>query len=227
MSIWIFLWLILACIILGTTIWSLIILIQQKQAWKAYATKKNLTYTPNKFFESPMIEGVIDGANISFFSGTQQKEDTRKNRQLTVFQININHGFVDAIGAGTTEMRSFLQALESLTPHDLKGQKWNKDLDLRTQNKKAVDSYLTPERLKIMESILSMPKTDVIILLDAKEGVFRFETANPLHDEKIIDSTITKLLARIEKLKPSAEQVEVFSTLYEVKPTYIDNAEEN
>ena len=222
MSIWMFLWLIIAIIVLGTTLWSTIILIQQKQAWKAYAAKNNLTFTPNKFFQSPTIEGILNGCNVSFFSGTQQKEDSRKNRQLTVVQVNINDGLVDSIGAGTKEMVPFLQALESLTPHDLKGQPWKKEHDLRSQNKKAVDAYLTPERLKVLSSILGMPKADVVILLDAKEGVVRFETANPLHDEKVLQSIMSKLMTRIQKLMPSEEEKAKFKTLYDIQPTYVD-----
>ena len=57
---WLFLWFILSVVILGTTVWSTIILVQQKQAWKEYAQKKGLVFTANKFLEPCSMEGVID-----------------------------------------------------------------------------------------------------------------------------------------------------------------------
>jgi hypothetical protein len=213
LSIWFLLWFVLAFIILGATIWSTIILVQQKKAWKAYAAKKGLVYTANKFFEPATIEGLIDGYNISFFTATQQKEDSRKNRQLSVMQINANYGFVDGVGAGTKEMLPFLQSLEAITPHEVKIGKWDKAHYIRSKNVAAVDSYLTEERVSILSSILKMPNADVIVLLDGNEGVFRFETSNPMQDEKKIEAIVDKLIARIEKLKPSTEEIEKFSSL--------------
>lgn len=216
MSIWFLLWFILAFIILGATLWSTIILIQQKKAWKAYAAKKKLLYTGNKFFESPTIEGLIDGYNISFFSATQQKEDSRKNRQLSVMQINANYGFVDGIGLGTEEMLPFLQSLETITPHDMKDKKWDKTHHIRSKNIEAVNVYLSDERIAILNGILKMPNSDVLMLLDANEGVFRFETSNPFKDETQIEAVVDKLIARIEKLKPSEDEVKRFASLIPV-----------
>ena len=218
MSIWFLLWFVLAFIILGATLWSTIILIQQKKAWREYAAKKGLTFTPNKFFEPATIEGILGGCNISFFTATQQKEDSRKNRQLSVMQINVNTAFVDGIGAGTKEMLPFLQSLEALTVHDVKVGKWDKAHDIRSRNKKAVDAYLTEERTNILSSILKMPNADVLILLDSNEGVFRFETSNPMIEVKKIDALVSKLIARIEKLKPSVEELKKFEGLVDKAP---------
>ena len=204
---WFLVWFLLSAILLGATLWSTVILVQQKQAWRAYAKRKDLRFTPNKFFEPGELEGVLDGYNISFFTAMQEKEDARKNRQVTVMQIATNKKFVNGIGAGTFEMRPFLKLLEALSPHEIKSASWNKDHDLRSRNKKSVTAYLTEERVKIISSILTMPNTNVLILMDQNEAVFRFETNNPLTDEKKIDAIVSKLYARIEKLKPSEEEL--------------------
>jgi hypothetical protein len=213
LSIWFLLWFVLAIIILGATVWSTIILMQQKKAWKAYAAKKGLVFTANKFFESPTLEGIIDGYNVSFFTALQQKEDSRKNRQISVMQINANCSFVDGIGAGTKEMLPFLQSLEAITPHDMKVRKWDKAHHIQSQNKSIIDAYLSEERVAILSGILKMPNADVLILLDKNEGVFRFETSNPFQDEKKIEVLVDKLIARIEKLKPSDEEVKTLSSM--------------
>lgn len=213
MSIWLLLWVVLSFVLLGATAWSTIILIQQKKAWEAYAKKKSLTFVKGQFFSPCTMEGVIDGYNVSFFSATQQNEDSRKNRELTVMQVNVSEPFVDGIAMGTKEMIPFLQTLDALMPHDIKTGKWNKDHYIRSRNIKAVDAYLTEERVKILGSILSMPNTDVLILVDNNEGVFRFETSNPLTDAKQIENTVDKLFARIKKLVPTKEEGEKLSAL--------------
>lgn len=222
MSIWFLLWFVLAFILIGATVWSTIILVQQKNAWRNFAKKKGLIFTPNKFFEPPSLEGVIDGYNISFFSATRQDPDSRKNRQVTVMQVNVNDSFVDGIACGTEEMLPFLQTLEAITPHDVKAGKWNKKYHIRTRNKKAVDQYLTEERIKVLNGILSMPNADILIILDDAEGMFRFETPNPLNDEKTVENTLNKLFTRIKVLQPSQEE---FKTLEQITKDQPDSVE--
>lgn len=213
MSLWFLLWFVLAFILIGATVWSTVILMQQKNAWRKYANKKGLVFTPGKFFEPPMLEGIVDGYNVSFFTATQQNPDSRKNRQLTVMQLNANDSFVDGIACGTKEMLPFLQSLSLLTDHDVKVGKWNKEVHIRTRNKKAVDAFLTEERVTALNSILSMPNADILIILDDAEGMFRFETPNPLQDEKKIENLINKLIARVKKLQPSQEETQTLSAM--------------
>lgn len=213
MSIWIFLWLIVALIILGTTGWSLLILFQQKKAWKEYAAKHKLTYKPGTTFGPCEVEGHINGYMVSLFSATQQRPDTRKNRQVTVFQLNSDKSFVDGLGAGTKEMVTFLESLEAITPYNVKVGKWNKDYHIRARNKKTVDAFMTEERVKILNSILAMPKSDVLILLDDNQGTFRFETSNPMQDLTMIDNTINKLMKFVDKLVPSEAEAKKLEAL--------------
>ena len=199
---WLFLWFLLSVVILGTTVWSTIILVQQKQAWKEYAQKKGLVFTANKFLEPCSMEGVIDSIyQLSFFTATQVKEDSRKNRQITVLQVNVESAFTQPIAMGTTEMHLFIQSLEDTKPFKVENKSWSKDYLVRVNNSESAGSYLTDERLKILDGVLKMPNADILIILNEKEGIFRFETSNPLKDAKQIDSIVTKLIKRVEKLK--------------------------
>lgn len=220
MSIWFLLWFVLAVIIIGATLWSTIILIQQKQAWKSYAAKKGFNFTPNKFFEPAVMEGTMGDYTVSFFTAVEQNEDSRKNRQITVAQINANFPFSSGIGAGSPKMLAFLQALETIKPYDVDSKVWQKKNHIYVEDQKTASSFLTEARLKIINDLLSFPKANVIILLDQNEGVFRFETSNPLHDQKKIEAFVTKVIARIEKLRPSEEEAKNIKPLSVVdKPT--------
>lgn len=224
MSLWFLLWFVLAFILIGATVWSTIILIQQKNAWRNFAKKKGLVFTPNKFFEPPSLEGVINGYNISFFSATQQNPDSRKDRQVTVMQVNVNDSFVDGIACGTEQMLPFLQTLEAITPHDVKQGKWNKKFHIRTRNKKAVDAYLTEERIKALQSVLNMPNADILIILDDAEGMFRFETPNPFNDESTVENTLKKLFARIKVLQPSEDEFKTLDQIPKDAPVVAEDA---
>lgn len=206
LNIWFLLWFVLSVILLGATTWSTFILFQQKRAWRAYAKAKGLEFDNGTFFGPCTMDGVIGDYNLSFFTAVQQYEDDRKNRQLTVMQVTANVPFVDAVAAGTKMLLPFMQSLDATTPHNMEGKNWNKAFSIRSRNKASVGAYLTKERVSILNQILSMPNADILILLDEKEGVFRFETSNPLKNEKQIDAVISKLIARIKKLQTSVEE---------------------
>lgn len=213
MSIWMLFWFLLAVIILGSTLWSTIILVQQKKAWKSFAEKKGLSFSPNKFFEPATMEGKIGDYAISFFTAVHQNEDSRKNRQVTVAQINTSFPFIDGIATGTKEMRPFLEALEVTKPYKVEKGVWDNSHLIRIQNEKAVTEFLTEERVNIINGLLNFPKADVVIILDHNEGIFRFETSNPFQYEEKIESFVTKVTARIDKLKPSEEEIEKLNKL--------------
>ncbi len=206
MSIWFLLWFVLSVILLGATGWSTIILFQQKRAWQQYAKAKGLSFDKGTLFGPCQMEGVIGDYNLSFFTAVQQNEDTRKNRQLTVMQVTANIPFIDGIAMGTKEMFPFLKSLDAITLHDLQSNKWDKKNSIRSRNKKMVSAYLTEERIDILTQILNMPNADILIILDDEQGVFRFETSNPLKNVKQIDAVINKLIARIKKLQPNTEE---------------------
>jgi hypothetical protein len=208
---------VLSAVLLGATVWSLIILFRQKKAWEAYAKRKGLTFTKGKFSSSCEMEGSIDGFHVSFFSATQQKEDSRKNRQLTVMQLTLPKPFVNAIGAGTAEMLPFLNSLSEVTPHPIESDKWDKKTNhLFSKNKKSVETFLTPERITILNNILKMKNSDNLILMEEEQGVFRFETSNPMTDVGTIDRLVSKLIASIRKLVPSEEELKSLQALYSV-----------
>lgn len=226
LSIWWFLWFVLSFILLGTTGWSLVILFKQKKAWAVYAKRKGLVFTKGSFAGSGSVEGSIDGFNVSLFSATQQKEDARKNRQLTVVQIILAKPFIDSIGAGTAEMLPFLNSLDNISPHSITSDKWDaKANHLFSRNKEAVDLFLTEDRIVILNNILKLSNSDNIVVLTEEEGLFRFETSNPLTDVEKIDKLVTKLMANINKIRPDEKEIAEFKKLY--KKEQKNKSEEN
>ena len=204
MSIWWLVWGVLSFILLGATIWSLVILFQQKKAWEDFAKRKQLVFKKGTFSGPCEVEGTIEGMNIALFTATQQKEDSRKNRQLTVLQLTCPRPFVDSLAAGTPEMLPFLNSLDLIKPHPVENSNWDKkNHHIYSRNKTDVDAYLTDERLKILGKLLSLGNADNLIVMEPEDVVFRFETSNPLTDVAKLDALVSKLIQAFKKLDPS------------------------
>ncbi len=215
MSLWFLLWFVLSFILLGATFWSTIILLQQKKSWSRYAAKKDLIFTRGTFFGSASVEGTINGYEISLFSATQQRADARQNRQLTVLQVTADHSFIDAVACGTNEMLPFIKSLESVSHHEIKTKSWNKKHYVMSRHKKAIDEYLTEERVKVLGSVLGMPNADILVLLDGNGGVIRIETANPLQDAAKLEKIVNNIMAGFQKLRPSEDEAARLKGLFD------------
>lgn len=224
LSVWWLVWFVLSFILLGTTAWSLIILHQQKRAWSTYAKKVGLVFNRGRFSEPCSMEGTLNEFNVSFFSAVQQKEDSRKNRQLTVMQFILPKPFIDALAVGTNEMLPFLNSMEELTPHAVESDKWNSKANhMYSRNKASVDLFLTPERILILSNILKLANSDNIILLNPEEGLFRFETSNPLTEVEMIEKLVVKLMTLIKKLQPSPEEFSSFTKAMNTETKEVEN----
>ena len=210
---WILVWLIVAFIILGATMWSTIILVQQKQAWAAYAKKNNLRFIRGKFFAPAEMNGEIGEYDVSFFTAEQQNLDERKNKFLTVVQVTIDESFVDGFAAVSPEMRPFLESLDTIKKHKPKTKGWDKNNYLSSRNRDVVEAYLTEERLKVITSLLNMKSADVLVLSDESNALIRIETSNPLQQVDQIEKLIKNVFARIEKLKVGEEERAVLNAI--------------
>jgi len=225
LSIWIFIWVIFAAVMIFVTGWSTFILIKQKQAWKKFAADKGINFRSGKFFSPCEMEGEIEGFRVSFFTGEQQNPDVRKNRQLTIVEITDMEPYVDGIACGSNEMKEFIDMLDGLSLHKIDHEKWNKNNVLASRNKKSVEAYLTDKRIKLISEFLAFPKSDVIIIFNENQAVYRFETANPLTETGMISEMLKKLFARIEKLRPTEDEIKNFKALQTTKKEITPSAE--
>lgn len=224
-ALWIFIWVILSIIILGAAFWSLAIQFQQKKTWEAFAKKAGLKYMPGNFTGPCAVEGVLDGYDVSLFTAEQQNQDSRKNRKVTGLQVNANEGFVDAIAAGTSEVRPFIKSL-GLSNHNLDNKAWSKDLTLFSRNKDMVDAFLTEERLDTIKKMLNIKNADVILLLDDNEGGYRIETSNPLTDLTQLEKMVKATIARYKILSVSKEERIALNKIAKDEVTVVEKVDE-
>jgi len=211
--VWIFIWIIFSLIILGAFFWSLLIQLKQKKAWEAFANKFGLQFIKGTLAGPCAVEGNYDGYDISLFTAEQQNIDSRKNRKVTGLQINAQEGFVDALAAGSPDMRGFIKTLDGVARHKTQGDLgFNKSYILHSRNPSAVDLFLTPERVAVIEKMLGVSNANVILLMDENEGAYRIETSNPLSDLGQLEKMVKTTINRYKKLSVTPGEQKAFKS---------------
>lgn len=205
---WILLWLVLSAILIGSTLWSLRILLRQKTAWEAFAKSKSFTFNRGTFMGPAEMSGVIGEYKLAFFTAERQMSDARTRRFVTVMEVDLAEGMVDGAVMGTQEMLPFMQTLDLIKPHKIEG--WDSGHYVFLKNDPVVKAYLTPERLEIFSTLLKTKNADVLVVFHEKQFVVRLETADPMQDPGKIDKVVKRTIALMEKLRITPEQREQY-----------------
>ncbi len=203
---WILLWFVLSAILIGATLWSLQILMRQKAAWEKYAKSKNFTFNRGTFMGPGEMTGVIGDYKLSFFTAERAGADVRTRRYVTVMEIDLIDGLVDAGALGTKEMLPFLQSLDKLHPLKIEGAPFEEGTYLFSKNDVVLKAYLTKDRMDTLANILKTKNADTLVIFNDKEMVLRLETSDPMQDADKIDKIVTRLIALAEKLRITSEE---------------------
>ena len=203
MSVWFFIWIVFSLVMLGFLGWTLYVLMAQKAAWKRFSSRYKLRYTANALMQTPEMDGEIDGHKVSFFSGEHVTEDVRRSRRLTAIEVNLNSKmpFDGALAnAGMTNIVKALDFKSELRPEH-KG--WVDGFVAGADSQRALQAYLTDERLNALTTILKSRKGLVIFIFRNDAMLLRYDTPDPLVDEAALDKILQALLntAKLLELK--------------------------
>jgi len=101
-TIWLFLWILLSLGLLGFTVWTLMILFQQKKTWRQFAKKNKLRYRNTAFMSSPQVNGMYKGYAVGIFTSEHETERGGTSRKLTAIEIEMDSRMPieGAIGSG-------------------------------------------------------------------------------------------------------------------------------
>ncbi len=210
---WLAIWLCFAVFVLVFVGWTLVVLFQQKKAWKSFSTKHKLKYTPGRMMDSPTVSGVVNERPFSLYTGVQQTPDIRGQRFVTVIEFEFGKGMPTGAAIATTEFDGFIRTLifnDVLTP-DLA--EWKSDYVVRARDKKNLKAYLTKERQQLLHSLFSMKNAAVLLFFDELEAVLRIETTDPLRDERHLEKIVKRVARAVETLAPSAAEKKTFKKL--------------
>ncbi len=170
------------------------ILIKQKRAWKFYADKRKMRYHSTALFETPVIDGVVDGYSVSMFASEHSELDARSKRRLTAIEVNLQTALpfsVAAASGGMVHVVSLMDLRQEYKPN-IKG--WDDSYVLQTNNLKMAQEYLNEDRLLKISNLMKIDKAWIIFLFIEDEGILRLDTPLPIANPKKIDVLIKQLI---------------------------------
>lgn len=203
---WLFIWVVLSSIVLGSTLWSLKILMDQKSAWEKFAKAKSFVLNKGTFTGPAEMNGMIGAYKFSFFTAERDGEDIKNRRLMTVLEMDLADGLVDGCVMGTQKMLPFMQSLQKLHPFVVETAPWDAAHFVFARNDAAVKAYLTPERLDILAQILKTKNADVVVLFNDSELLVRMETTDPMKNVDKLDKIVARLMTLVDKLRITPDE---------------------
>lgn len=193
MNLWFVFWVFFAVFILGTSGWSYLILIRQKQTWKKVAEKLHLKYHAPSAMKSPVLIGNYNGQSIEIFSGPQLSS-TRTGAMRTVFQLNLGAPMPTIGAMGSTYFKNFIDGLDLPEFFNAENDKEiSPDTYIRIKKSAHLAPYMTKERIAALNSLLAIKNMPAIILFNDTETVLRIECADPFDNAEKMERFISKI----------------------------------
>lgn len=203
---WIFLWIVISAFVIGIFVWNFKILMQRKSAWKSFAKKHKLEYTPNALMQSPLITGRLADFRIYLYEDIQQTDDITGQRFVTAIDIDMGEGFPTGGALATKEYKAFLEALnfkDTYMPNDTFH---DKGYLVRARDRKKLNAFMTEERLDMVDKMFSMKNSSAIYFFDELEAIIHIETTDPLVDPEKLELIFKKLIAIAKVLYPKENE---------------------
>ncbi len=205
--LWLFIYLIFAAFILAMFFWSTIILQRQKNAWKKFAEKHNLSLKKGTFFEASAVEGNYKKNKINLFSQPRSDEKSRGMvKYRTTIEVIFDYGFPGVGALGNISSMSIIEYLDFGPTFHPEDKSWNTSHLVTCSDRDFIKAYLTPKRLEKINSFLNIPNAMALLVYDAQDAFIRVETADPLTDIKKIETFIDKLIVLTKDLKITEEE---------------------
>lgn len=201
MSIWFLIWLLLSIVLLGFMGWTLLILHNQKQGWGKYAKSKKLRFKISGMFGSPEMSGVLNDYTFSFFTGEHVLQEGRSMRKMTAVEVSLSSRMPFDCAVGSGGMVSLIRPLglkEEITPQH---PEWKNTSIAVSASRPGLESYLTPERLESIMSLMKIKHAWVIFIARGDVMLLRFDTPDPLDNPKKIELLVQKMTAAAKTLE--------------------------
>jgi len=212
--VWLFIWLALAISILLVTFWTYAILIKQKSVWAAFAERYNLKLRKQGLLSSPIVEGRFKELDLQVFSERQTMQDGRGHQYRSIIQFVLPPNMPTD---GVIASRYFTPFVSDLSlpkkwklPKDMK---WDEEPLARAGVASRLKTFLTDDRLRALEVVANIKKSNFVFIFDETEGYLRVESPDPLDDGARMDKIVHKLYSIANILAVKGEEIAGFNEL--------------
>jgi hypothetical protein len=191
-------WVFVAVFILGTSLWSLYILIKQKRVWEAFSKKHEMEFIPAAILKSPMLRGAFNGVKVMVYSDQQIGGNERQKKIRTVFEFTLTAPMPTEGAIASPVFRNFINGLSLPEKFAPDSPEWNKDYIVNVNKAEAIAPYFSKERVAALSSILGLKSSPVMILFSDAVTVMRVESSDPFDDAGKLERFLTKMTEAVK-----------------------------
>lgn len=194
--IWKILWLLFAICIIGYAIWSLLEVLKQKRAWRAFAKKYDFNYLEKNFFSPPGFWGAIKDKKVVAYINVLQANDKKKSGSWTFVDVIFDSAFEDRIMAvGSEQLFDELlgsrEGLDFFVPTDLG---WSDKQPIFTNDADFFRSYLNRGNVAAIEALKKLPGGGYNFLMQPEGIMISYYTRKPIDSPKEMNLVVKTLL---------------------------------
>lgn len=194
MNIWIVIWAFFATFIMGITLWSFRILLQQKQAWGQFAKRHNLECASKAFMKSPVVSGAIRDYFITVMSVEEDDDDGRGRYFRSVIQFNLKNPMPVEGVIASAWLRRAAGALKLPQEGASEMTAIGHGTIVSSQNSAKLSPYFTKERVQALSAMAAVKNAAMIFIFNEQEAFLRFETADALDDVTRLEKLVNKVI---------------------------------
>ncbi len=177
---------------MGLFLWSFHILLRQKRAWIAFAQKNGLAFDRRRLFLSAAVSGVMKGVPVTLYSEEQVVNQNGTRRYRTILHIELPPGMKTPGIVASPEAGNFARAQGLKEPYVPEYDFWNKNIVVLSNDAEIMKAYLTEERCRALNPMMSIKTIACILIFDAENTFLRFETPDAFDDENKLDRFVSK-----------------------------------
>ena len=194
LSVYFYIWLFISLFLLGFWGWTLLVVVQQKRAWKAFAEKRQLRFHDQGMFATPMVGGSIDSYGVSLFASEHSELDERSQRRLTAIELSLQSDFPFACGVASGGMVSVVDAFDIRHEYKPQVKGWDNAYVLRTSDLQMAQNYFSEERMQKVLDLMKIEKAWIILIFFEDRGILRMDTPYPIDNPEELDKLITQMI---------------------------------
>lgn len=194
MNIWFLLWVFLTVFLIGLFGWSFHILLRQRRAWVQFGKKNNLAVNERGMFASVSITGMLRTLPFYLYSEEQAVGTNGGRRFRTIIQIELPGPMPVPGIVASADAANFARGLNLREAYVPEFDFWNKNIVVLTDNAEGLKPYMTEERCRSLNAVMTIKSIASILIFDDKNVYLRFETADPFDNAAKLQRFVDKAM---------------------------------
>jgi hypothetical protein len=194
------LWVFIAIFIMGLFAWSMQILLRQKKAWQIVSNSLNLGYVKGKLTSSPSLSGSLKSFPLTIYSEEQLVNQNGSKRYRTIIQFQLPIIIPSQGIIASSDAKNFANSLTLSEVMSVEGTTIHPSITLRANQISLLQTYLTDEKIKSLNTIMTIKGIACIFIFDENSTFVRFETPDAFDDAPRLERFLLKAVEHIRVL---------------------------